>query len=83
MQLQSLAPSHLLIVVDAQQTPDRGLLNTILALTPHTGRARVYLKPADGARNRTVQWQDKLQAIGLGKPLLDWPSALEWMKLHD
>jgi hypothetical protein len=83
VQLQSLAPSHLLIVVDAQQTPDRGLLNTILALTPHTGRARVYLKPANGARNRTVQWQDKLQAIGLGKPLLDWPSALEWMKLHD
>ena len=79
VQLQSLAPSRLLILVDAQHTPDRGLLNTILALTPHTGSARVYLKPADGARNRTAQWQDKLQAIGLGKPLLEWPSALQWM----
>jgi hypothetical protein len=83
VQLQSLAPSHLLIVVDAQNTPDRGLLNTILAFTPHTGCARVYLKSADGARNRTAQWQDKLQVIGLGKPLLDWPSALQWITTHD
>ena len=83
VQLQSLAPSHLLIVTDAQHTPDRGLLNTILALTPHAGSVRVYLKPADGARNRTAQWQHKLQAIGLGEPLLDWSSALQWMTTHD
>lgn len=83
VQLQSLAPSHLLIVVDAQHTPDRGLLNTILALTPFTGSARVYLKPADDARNRTTQWQEKLQAIGLGKPLMDWSSALQWMTTHE
>lgn len=82
VQLQSLAPSHLLIVVDAQHTPDRGLLNTILALTPHTGCARVYLKFADVARNRTPQWQEKLQAIGLGEPFVDWSSALQWMTTH-
>lgn len=83
VQLQSLAPSHLLIVVDAQHTPDRGLVNTILALTPHTGCTRVYLKFADVARNRTPQWQEKLQAIGLGEPFDDWSSALQWMTTHE
>lgn len=83
VQLQSLAPMQLLIVADAQQTPDRGVLNTLLLLTPHAVRAKVYLKPADGARSRASQWHEKLSAIGLGDPLTEWPRAMHWMSEHE
>lgn len=82
-QLRSLAPQRLLIVVDAQHTPDRGLANTILTLTPHVVQVRVFLKATDSNRNRAVQWQEKLDAIGLAPPFLRWSEAVHWMNGND
>jgi len=83
IEMSALLPKRLLVIVDGQHTPDRGTLNTLLALTPYAVSVRVYLKPAQSSRNRTTQWQDKLQAVGLGTPWLSWPEALQWINAND
>lgn len=82
-QLQALSPQRLLIVADAQHTPDRGVINTILALTPYVVQARVYLKANDSSRNRVTQWQAKLDAIGMVAPLTKWSQVVHWMNAND
>ncbi len=82
-QLQAMHPKRLLMIVDAQHTPDRGVLNTLLALTPHVVEARLFLRHADSKRNRVTQWQEKLQAVGLAAPLTVWSAAVQWMNSHD
>lgn len=82
-QLQAMHPKRLLLIVDAQHTPDRGVLNTLLAFTPHVVEARLFLRHADSKRNRVTQWQEKLQAVGLTAPLTVWSAAVQWMNSHD
>jgi|AntAceMinimDraft_1070359.scaffolds.fasta_scaffold02088_4 hypothetical protein len=82
-QLQAMRPKRLLMIVDAQHTPDRGVFNTLLALTPHVVQARLFLQQAESKRNRVTQWQEKSQAVGMGPPLTDWSAAVQWMNGHD
>ena len=82
-QLQAMRPKRLLMIVDAQHTPDRGVLNTLLALTPHVVEARVFLRLAESERNRVTQWQEKIQAVGLAAPMTHWSAAVQWMNSHE
>lgn len=63
--LAQTLPHRLLIVVDARQTPDRGLIRTILTLGNLAVHTQVLLLHTDTARARTDSWRERLGDIGL------------------
>ena len=59
------APHHLLIVIDARQTPDRGALSTLRELQHRVPGARLRLCAPAGSGSRLPQWQERLRASGI------------------
>ncbi|OZI55135.1 DUF2868 domain-containing protein [Bordetella genomosp. 5] len=83
---------RLLLACDVRQTPDRGTLALIAALSAHAGQTRVLLvSPAtDEAREllqtRRRQWQERLDAAGLPEQALHQhtEAAIRWLETgHD
>ncbi len=63
--LTQTLPHRLLVVVDARQTPDRGLIRTILTLGKLAVGTQVLLLHTDSQRARTDSWRERLDCIGL------------------
>jgi len=81
--LTKLKPSRLLVVCDANQTPDRGLLNTLAAIGALAQHTRVYLKPPHVNQERFLQWQHKLALSLQVPPVLTAQQALDWLRGMD
>lgn len=76
--LSELLPNRLLIVVDARQTPDRGLIRTIFAFGSQAVHTKVLLLHDGSTRARTQSWQQRLDSIGLTR---DAPQdLLAWLR---
>jgi hypothetical protein len=76
--LSEWRPQRLLIVVDARQTPDRGLIRTILTLGKLAVQTKVFLLHADHSRARIDSWRQRLDAIGL--TCNDPHDLLSWLR---
>lgn len=72
---------NLLLVCDAQQTPDRGVMHFLTGLASHAQHPEVLLINAQNTQStRLQQWQDTLSAGGFkdadiftqGQPLSSW-----------
>lgn len=77
-QLSELLPRRLLIVVDARQTPDRGLIRTVLMLGKQAVQTKVLLLHVDSSRARQSSWRERLETIGLR--VSDPDDLLVWLK---
>jgi len=78
--LTKLKPARLLVVCDANQTPDRGLLNTLATIGALAQHIRVYLKPPHANQDRFLQWQHKLTLSLQVPPVLTVEQALGWLR---
>ncbi len=78
--LQALKPSRLLVLVDARQTPDRGMIRALLALGACAVQTRVSLLNAIDNRARCQLWITRLAKIGLPAPHKDTDVELDWLK---
>jgi len=58
--LATHCPSRLAIAIDARQTPDRGTLRLIRALSSHAGQTLVWLRHGHSPLARSVLWQSSL-----------------------
>lgn len=74
--------SRLLLLCDANQTPDRGALALIASLSAHAGQTRIWLA-ADGTR--LTLWRERLQAAGLpaAAVITDDEAARHWLEQGD
>lgn len=83
--LHAQPPVRLLIVCDARQTPDRGVIATIAELAAMVESTRVLIlgavDPAHGVLERRDQWVQQLQKAGFFSEDIevDLPSALTWL----
>ncbi|HRL21785.1 MAG TPA: DUF2868 domain-containing protein [Alcaligenes sp.] len=79
--LQQAAPSQLLMVCDAGQTPDRGMVATLVEWAQMARRADVILLDAAAAQadpERRRSWHERLSAAGFAPDQVHdcWPPAL-------
>jgi len=77
--LGALRATRLLVVCDSGQTPDRGTLNMLLALSPHVVHLKVLLSPVRQGRDRRPIWRQKITAIGLAAPYESILEARRWL----
>ncbi|HEY9573249.1 MAG TPA: DUF2868 domain-containing protein, partial [Pusillimonas sp.] len=82
--LQAQTPIRMLMICDAQQTPDRGVIALLADLAGMARHSRVALladtTPDPAHETRTSLWQEKLLAAGFAAeaihttlaPALDW-----------
>jgi len=77
--LGALRAMRLLVVCDSGQTPDRGTLNVLLALSPHVVQLKVLLSPVREGRDRRSIWREKITAIGLAAPYESTQEARAWL----
>lgn len=84
--LQRQPPTKLMVVCDAQQTPDRGTLALLAQLTGLSGEMHILLHNSDNALadhndNRTTQWRKQLVAAGFASEHIhnDPNTALTWL----
>jgi len=77
------APARrLLLVCDGGQTPDRGTLALIAALSAHSEDTAVWLLPAATPRiDRRDAWLSQLQAAGMAAPAImaETGAAFQWL----
>lgn len=78
--LAELKPHRLLIIADARQTPDRGLMRTILALGAKSVQTHVYLLHLDQERARHAAWAKRLGEIGVAMPTGDFAVQVQWLR---
>ena len=78
--LSQLKPRRLLVVLDARQTPDRGLMRTLLDLASQAVNTRVLLLHHQDARARLPAWQERLQAVGLPSESANAEDILAWLR---
>lgn len=79
--LSELKPNRLLIIADARQTPDRGLMRTILALGAKAVQTNVYLLHLDDERARHAAWAKRLGEIGVAMPTDDFALQVQWLRI--
>lgn len=77
--LRQIKPAKLLVVVDARQTPDRGVLRTLHALGERAAQTRVFLSHGSDARARLSAWAKQLENIGLQIQGNDAGTQLAWL----
>lgn len=80
--LQQHAPERLLMVCDAQQTPDRGTTAMLAELAGFAGQAHVALLGLyQGREGRGAAWLEQLQAAGFQPQALhgEAAAALAWL----
>lgn len=78
--LLELKPRRLLVVLDARQTPDRGLVRTLLALGSHAVDTKVLLQQVDDERARLSAWRARLADIGLPTDLGRSDDLVAWLR---
>ena len=74
--------TRLLLVCDARQTPDRGMLRLVLGLAGHAVATRIWLRASDRAEpGRVRSWQAQLCGAGLPEDAIsrDGHAALRWL----
>lgn len=82
--LQQQPPQRLLMLCDARQTPDRGVIGLLAELASLADKAAVALSvfmPSAHENARTETWQDRLVAAGF-KPdqiYTDMAAATQWL----
>ncbi|MCD8537966.1 MAG: DUF2868 domain-containing protein [Burkholderiaceae bacterium] len=78
--LSELKPCRLLVIADARQTPDRGLVRTILAFGAQAVQTNVYLLNLHDERARQTAWAKRLGDIGLTMPNADFTGQVQWLR---
>jgi len=78
--LSQLKPKRLLVVVDARQTPDRGLMRTLIDLGSQAVSTRVLLLHPEDARARLPAWHERLKAIGLPTDATSSDAVMTWLR---
>lgn len=78
--LSDIKPGRLLVIADARQTPDRGVIRAILSFGAQAVKTSVYLLHTEDPRARRKAWEKRLEDIGLANPF-DQPDAqLDWLR---
>ena len=77
--LQMLKPRRLLMLVDARQTPDRGVLRLLVRFGSHAHQAGVLMLQTGCERARTPQWQERLDEVGVAHIFVDQHGAIQWL----
>jgi len=78
--LERLKPARLLVLVDARQTPDRGLIGTILSMGSQAVNTQVLLMHSSDSRARLGIWRERLNGIGLSGVNEQIDQALAWLR---
>ncbi|UOD50554.1 DUF2868 domain-containing protein [Orrella daihaiensis] len=78
--LLELKPHRLLLIADARQTPDRGMMRTILAFGSRAVHTEVYLLHSDDERARVASWEKQLSEINVPMQKGDFAAQTRWLK---
>ena len=78
--LRQLKPARLLVIADARQTPDRGLVKAIVMFGSQAVQTRVFLLHLDDERARRTAWTKRLDSLGLAMPVSDPSVLVQWLR---
>lgn len=78
--LERKSIGRLLLLVDAGQTPDRGVISLAQTLATGAGVTRVLLLPRPSGPDRSDLWRARLSKAGLGQPLERISEAGDWLE---
>lgn len=78
--LQQIKPARLLIMADARQTPDRGVVRAILLFGGQAVQTKVCLLHLEDDRARRAAWAKQLAGLGLTMPSDDPGLEVQWLR---